>query len=192
MSPSESKVEDRALIIRAQQGEKQAFDQIFQRYQRMVYRAAFGLVGNVEEAMDVTQEAFMRAYRAIQRFEPERPFFPWIYKIVRNLAYSSLGKRSRKGFAVSLDTGNEDSRPLEIPDPSQSPREEYSQKELETHLAQALEELKAEDREIIVLRDLQNHSYKEIAQMLDIPMGTVMSRLYYGRERLRIKMEKYL
>ena len=77
-------------------------------------------------------------------------------------------------------------------DPGDNPREQWSRQELEEHLAQALENLKPEDREMILLRDVQDQSYRQIAQLLDIPIGTVMSRLYYARDRLRKKMEKFL
>ena len=142
--------------------------------------------------MDVTQEAFMRAYRALGRFELGRPFFPWFYRIVRNLALSCLKQRGRGGFMLSLDQPGADERPLEVADPGLTPREEFSQQELERHLRAALESLKAEDREIVVLRDIQGCSYREIALLLEIPIGTVMSRLYYARDRLRKRMAPFL
>jgi len=184
--------EDRQLIIRVQGGERAAFDELVRRYRQSVYRASFALVGNVEDAMDATQDAFIRAFRAIGRFDSQKPFFPWIYKIVRNLSLSCLQKRKRGGFPISLDQAEPDGPPLEVADRGPGPREECSRQELEVLLSEALESLGPEDREIIVLRDLRNYSYKDIAALLEIPIGTVMSRLYYARDRLRKKMEKYL
>lgn len=191
---SEPRVEpdDRQLIGLAQGGEQAAFEELVRRYRQPAYRAAFALVGNVEDAMDVTQEAFIRAFRAIGRFELGRPFFPWMYRIVRNLGLSYLKQRRQSGFTVSLDESKPNGRLLEVAGEGPSPREEYSQGELERHLSEALDSLKPEDREIVVLRDVQGHAYKEIAALLEIPIGTVMSRLYYARDRLRKKMEPFL
>ena len=192
MSQPSAEVEDRELVVLAQQGDREAFDQLVKRYQKQVYRAAYALVGNIEDAMDVTQEAFLRAYRAIDRFKPEMPLFPWLYRIARNQGLSSLKRRRRRGFSLSLDHTEEDERPVEVADTCQDPRKESVENELETHLAEALDTLKPEDREILLLRVVQQYSYQHIADLLDIPIGTVMSRLYYARSRLKTKMEKYL
>ncbi len=185
--------DERSLIVRAQQGEREAFNRLVKHFQKRIYRAVFALVGNAEDAMDVTQETFLRAYHALKRFEPGRPFYPWIYKIARNLGLSTLSRKHRAGFALSLESpDSEDERPMQVADSSQDPREEAYGEELQKQLSEALESLKPEDREILFLKDFSQHSYQEIAEIVDIPIGTVMSRLYYARERLRQRMEKYL
>lgn len=185
--------DERSLIVRAQQGECDAFNRLVKHFQKRIYRAVFPLMGNAEDAMDVTQETFLRAYHALKRFEPGRPFYPWIYRIARNLGLSALSKKHRAGFTLSLETPvTEDEQPIQLADSDQNPREEAYQAEIQKRLAEALESLKPEDREILFLKDFNQHSYQEIAEIVDIPIGTVMSRLYYARERLRQKMEQYL
>ncbi len=195
MQPEKTGPEPREVewIVRAKRGEKEAFTCIARRYHRPVYGVIYSLVGNAEDAMDLTQDTFFRAFRNLDRFETGRPFQPWIYRIARNLALSFLEKRNRQGFSLSLDTPPEpDARPVEIPGADPSPRDLVDEKDLEAQLQEALDTLTDADREIIVLKDVQDCSYQEIATLLDVPIGTVMSRLYYARDRLRKKLKKYL
>lgn len=191
LEPSDQ-LEERQFIIRAQSGDQSAFEWLVHRYQDRLYRSAYSLVGNIEDAMDITQEAFIRAHRALYKFDCSRPFFPWIYKIMRNVGLTCLKKRKTTAFAISLDAPREEIPHVEVPDSNSSPRDLQEDEETMSALMAALESLPPEDREIVILRDLQDYPYKEIAVLLDIPIGTVMSRLYYARERLRKKMIRFL
>jgi RNA polymerase sigma-70 factor (ECF subfamily) len=192
LEPTIETSEERQLIQSAQDGDRQAFCRLFQLYRRPVFRSLLPLVGNREDAMDITQDAFVRAHRAIRRFDTERPFFPWIYRIARNLGITLLKKRQASENSIRLDDHEPGESPFEIADEGADPRRESSDRQLEQLLLETLNTLNAQDREILVLRDLEERSYREIAEALDIPQGTVMSRLYYARERLRKKMEAYL
>ncbi len=189
--PSEShrNLEDQELILRCQHGDKQAFGLLVKKYMKRAYYAALGFVRTHEAALDLSQEAFVRAFRAIKRFEPGRSFFTWYYQILRNLCLNAIRDRSRHARSFSeigdvlLET---------VPDPAKNAIETLEQKERQTAVWEALHSLKPHEREIIVLKDFQGHSYKEIAEILQCPIGTVMSRLYNARQALKKKLEGYL
>jgi RNA polymerase sigma-70 factor (ECF subfamily) len=145
------------------------------------YFIALGLVGNREDAMDLSQEAFIRAYRNIKQLKPERKFFPWFYQILKNLCISHLRKR-RYRKADSLDS---ESCP-EIPDNTDcfSPEVVAEKNEFKVKVWQAIGKLDDKHREVIILRHFQNMSYEQIAEALYCNKGTVTSRLYYARKRL--------
>lgn len=175
----------------AQRGERAAYGLVVRTYMRRAYYAALRLVGNHEDAEDVSQEAFARAYRHLGEFDLRRPFYPWFYRILRNLCINHLRKRSRGGFQVSIE-GNDEKPPMPIPctDPDASVLAE--QNETVARLWQELGCLSPEHREILLLREMEDLSYREIAEDLGIPIGTVMSRLHAARGELRHRMQKYL
>lgn len=169
-----------AWVRRCQDGDRTAFEPLVRQYRRQAYAAALGLVKRPEDALDVTQEAFIRAYRAIGDFDAGRPFYPWLKTIIRNTALSWLSKRRPTTNAEGLDQ-----QPWTVtPDMLASRREEIER------LRRALNRLGERDREILYLKHYEQLKYKEIAQALDIPIGTVMSRLYAARVRLRGLFEK--
>ncbi len=135
------------------------------------------LLRNRDDALDAVQEAFVDAYQALDRFDADRPFYPWLYVILRNRCYKLLGQRTRDAAVQSLQASS----------PSLLHSAESS--EAAERVEQALLELEPEDREIITLRHLDGHSYAELAERLEIPLGTVMSRLYHARRRLRQKLD---
>lgn len=192
LNEQSAQLEERRLIVRAQRGESAAFEQLAKTYQGQLYRSLYALLGNMEDTLDVVQETFARAFQAIGRFEPGSPFFPWLYKIGKNLSLSLLRKRHRKPFTLSLQTSGIDEQPLEVASGERTPAERFAEAEMETLVSEALASLKEEDREILLLREVQGLSYQDISVLLDIPIGTVMSRLYYARDRLREKMRKVL
>jgi RNA polymerase sigma-70 factor, ECF subfamily len=161
-------VTDRELILASQVGDTEAFGQLVTRYQQAAYGHALTLLGDREAARDATQDAFLAAFRALRRLDQDRPFFPWLYVILRNRCYSIL--RSRRP-SQPLDDGQAIS-PDEPPDADAE------------SLKRALSRLPATDREILVLKYIDGRRYREIAEMLGVPVATVTSRLHAARHRL--------
>ena len=175
----------------AQDGDVAAFEVLVNRYRKRIYFVALGYLQSREDALDAVQDAFFRAYRAIKTFDLERAFYPWIYKIAKNLCLSKLRTRYR-AKEYSIDQGEEDEQSWELPDCSLSPELEVGRAELRSKLKEAISQLSANDREIIVLQHFQECSYQEIADILEIPIGTVMSRLFHARQKLKDIMEPYV
>lgn len=163
---------EEALIRAAAAGDRDAFGELYRMFAPRVYAVACGLLLNREEALDVTQETFIRAWRALPRFRHGLPFFPWLYAIARNRCMSHLAKGAR-GQSVEFDdhvSGETD--------------DEMRHVEMRRDIGRALATLSPDHREIILLRHFQDLSYEEIAQSLGCPIGTVMSRLHHARKAL--------
>ncbi len=191
-TPPPEPPDEARLISRCQAGDVQAFGVLVEKHKRRAYYTALGLVGSHDEALDISQEAFVRAYRALARFQPQRSsFFTWYYQILRNLSFNFLRDRAKqpRPFSEIEAPGNSIQH---IPDESCDPSIIAERNELKDAVWRAIDSLKAPEREIIVLRDFQDLSYKEIAETLDCPIGTVMSRLFNARKQLREKLEGYL
>lgn len=170
---------DSVLISSMSTGDKKAFRLLVDRHKRMAYQTALGLVGNRDDAYDISQEAFLRAYRSAGTYRPEQPFLPWFYTIIANLARTWL---KRRGIAKSRTVDLDEVHYL-VADEA-SPEEALIQREDIQRMRVAILKLPFDDREIITLYHFRNMSYEEIAELLAIPRGTVMSRLYYARKRL--------
>jgi RNA polymerase sigma-70 factor (ECF subfamily) len=152
------------------------------RYQGRAYAIALGLCGNHDDAMDAVQKAFIRAHRALGRFRLGEPFFPWLYRIVRNAALNQRRDERRHRGEVPLEwVKRDDGRP--------SPLQNLEAEEARRRLWVGIQELSAELREVFVLYHFQGLKYREIAATLAIPLGTVMSRLHAARLRLRSVLE---
>jgi RNA polymerase sigma-70 factor, ECF subfamily len=147
-----------------------------------VHRAALGWLGDEQEAHEVAQEALLRAYRARDRYDPSRPFYPWLRKIVRNACLDARA-RARHRAVSGLDEARVVST---APDPA----EQVETADAVAHLRTALAALNPEHREILVLRHFEDLSYAEIGEILGVPQGTVMSRLYRARKALAERMEE--
>ncbi|HSO73719.1 MAG TPA: sigma-70 family RNA polymerase sigma factor [Blastocatellia bacterium] len=170
-------MDDQAALQACRTGDRQAFRYLVETYQRQAIGHATGILANREDALDAVQEAFMDAFQALKRFDPSRKFYPWFYVILRNRCYKLAAARSKHETESIED--------MQILEPSTSvPREELML------LERALMELDAEDREIITLKHLDGLSYQELAERLQIPEGTVMSRLFHARKRLHARMTR--
>jgi len=180
--------DEREVILNAKRRDKAAFAKLVEQYQRRAYAIAYGFVGNRDDALELAQEAFSRAYKAMARFDARLPFYPWLYRIVKNTCLNYLKKRRRRG-ETSLDGLME--RGFDIACPNGNPRHEAAAGDLRRAISTALSRLSDGHREIIVLRHLHEHSYAEIAQCLGIPQGTVMSRLHAARKALKEVLEKH-
>jgi RNA polymerase sigma-70 factor (ECF subfamily) len=166
------------ICERVQKGDREAYQEIVVRHMQTAYYVALAFVHNHQDALDISQEAFIRAFRKIKKFDTKRPFFPWFYRILKNICIDHY-KHRRRLNEVPL----EDVRVLEA---------EHEDKEMKKALWKGIDELPHEQKEIIVLRYFQQLSYQEIAELLDKPMGTVMSSLYYAKKRLKGIVGKYL
>ena len=180
---SETLVPDRVLLCQAQEGEHEAREELARRLRRPAYLLALQLTGRPELARDVAQDSMLRFFQHIDRVDAERPLNPWLYQIVRNRV-RDLRRRERLRRHESLDSMREDGRPEE-PDRRPGPIEDAERRQLQHSVWTALGRLSEMHKEILVLRDYQDLSYREIAEVLHIPQGTVMSRLHAARKRLR-------
>lgn len=169
--------------MKCRNGDREAFGPIVEAYRRRAYFTALALVGNREEAFDISQEAFVRAFRALSRFDTSREFAPWFFRILRNLCASAHAKRKRRR-EDSLEKLREEGRDFAAGDRF-SPELLAERSEAEERIWRGLAEMDEKHREVVVLKDLQGYGYREIAEILDIPIGTVMSRLYHARRKLK-------
>ena len=174
-----SSEEEITVMRRCRRGSKEAFEAVVRRYMKDAYFIALGLVGNREDALDLSQEAFIRAYSNIKRFNLNWGFFPWFYQILRNLCFNHLRKkRSRQRQPL------EELETRQIPD-CFSPDVIAERNETKDKVWRAIGKLDAKHREVIILRHFQHLSYEQIAKNLFCNKGTVMSRLYYARKNLK-------
>ncbi len=180
---------EQAILIRAREGDSKAFAKIVGTHSGDAYRIALGFVGNEEDARDMVQEAFLKALRHIHRFDVSRPFFPWFYRILRNLCFNFVAKRGRHGECALVCESDGGIDPVGH---GQDPFDALLGSERAEYIWKALSVLGEDHREIIMLRHFQDLSYREIAELLEIPRGTVMSRLYYARGALRQALEDEL
>lgn len=157
-------------------GDKNSFHYLVERYQNQALHHAAAVLGNREDARDAVQEAFIDAYRGINGFDFSRRFYPWFYVLLRNRCFKMLSASGRRNTVQSVEE-------TEIV----APRSELSMDEA-LALETALLALPAEDREIVTLKYLDGLSYQELAELLQIPRGTVMSRLFYARKQLQAKL----
>jgi RNA polymerase sigma-70 factor, ECF subfamily len=173
---------DLELVARARAGDRDAFRLLVERYEGRAYAIAYGFLGNREDAREIVQEAFLKAYRTLAGFRGEAGFYTWLYRIVVNLAID-FRRRDRPA-------------PLEEPDRLRDPREadpasEAYRGELREAIRAAIDGLPREQRAVIVLRELEGLSYAEIAEVEQVPIGTVMSRLFYARRKLQAALARY-
>lgn len=177
--------DETGLVLAAQGGDQAAFGDLVRRYQRAVYRLAYGLTRNASDADDLAQETFVRAYRAIGRFRTGEPLYPWLSRITTNLAYSLYRRRKRRP-ETPLEPLLEAGRQWAAGD---DPAEDAARREFEGMLGEAFAELSEEHRAVLVLRVVEDLSYEEIAESLSVPVGTVMSRLSRARAELKTRLK---
>lgn len=177
------------LMRRASHGDNTAFGELVRRHMRQAYRAALGLVGSPDDAMDLSQDAFARALKHATRMDPTRPFYPWYYQILRRLCFNFL--RDRKNRQRLLDeTGAWLAEDLTGGGPGEDPEARLQREDARRIVGEALARLPEAQREVLVLREFEGLKYQEIADLLEIPAGTVMSRLYTARRALADALEE--
>jgi RNA polymerase sigma-70 factor (ECF subfamily) len=182
-------VTDDELVRRAQAGREEAFDELVRRYERKVYNICYRMLGNEPDAGEALQDAFMRAYRFLPRFQFKSSFFTWLYRIATNVSLTKLHRR-KQPETVSLDepVDEEGNVPLEIPDDRYSPEEVHRRTRIREKLQEAVESLPPEHREVVKLRDFDGRSNEEVAAALGISVAAVKSRLHRGRLAIRDRL----
>lgn len=189
---------DAVLVARCQQNDLTAFDEMVARYQHKIYGYVRRLVGNDTDAEDITQEVFLKALISLHAFRAESSLQTWLFRIATNLCRDLLRRRQRERGWFSLWRRAEDEAEggadslLEIPDHEGNPERQLLREELNYLLQCAIERLPTAMREVLILHDLEALSYEEIAQALGIPLGTVKSRLFHARARLREALASYV
>ena len=178
---------DRQLIDQARAGEPAACDALARRYRRAAYLLALQMLGNRDDAMDVTQDAMLRFFSTLNSFDATRRVQPWLFTIVRNQVRDLWRQRQRRPADA---IGESDALVGQLAAPQPSPEADLGRQELRQRVWRALATLPADKREIVVLRDFHDLSYSDLAEVLDIPIGTVMSRLHGARRQLRARLEE--
>ena len=180
---------DSELVKQCQAGEMGAFQELVTRYHQKVYMVSLGLLRNREDAMEVAQEAFFRAYRKINSFQGGSSFYTWIYRIAVNISIDTQRRQKRNPLELreSMDGVMEAQNEV-----ARDPFADVQDRELREKLTQAINELTPEHKAVIVLRTIEGMSYKDIGDILGCSEGTVMSRLHYARKKLQDKLRVYL
>ncbi len=177
---------EQQLIAAAQGGDQAAFAALVEANQAMVYSLAYRMTGNSEDAADLSQEAFLNAWRGLARFQGQASFATWLYRLTSNACIDFLRREKRHStLSLTLEPTDEESRQAEVTDERWSPEALLDRQENQTAVRQALTQLSDEHREVLLLRELEGLSYREIAQHLGLEEGTVKSRIARARLSLR-------
>lgn len=176
------------LIQQAKAGDRDAFAALVTEYETKIYHLALRYLSDREDAMDASQEVFLRVFRFLPGFQEESGFSTWIYRIAVNVCKDMLSRRTRQRETSLEIDGEEDRYSMELPDERYQPERVAEQRERKRLLAQAIQSLPEPQRMMILLRDVQGLSYDEIAQILSLEPGTVKSRLFRARDALRKKL----
>ena len=195
-SPEEREA-DRVLVERARDGDHAAFRVLFEKYHKRAFSVAYGVLKNRHDALDVVQEGFVKVHRHLASFEGSSSFYTWLYRIVMNLAIDSL-RRRKTSRPVEYDdalrrdgeSGVDDAIVARMLD--SNPRKAAIRRELITKIDAALAELPDYHREVILLREIDGLSYEEMAEILQVPKGTIMSRLFHARKKMQLALADYV
>ena len=185
-----SAVDDDELVVAARNGDRDAFRSLFERYHRRAYALAFGVLRHQDDALDVVQDAFIKAHKYLDKFEGNSSFYTWLYRIVMNLAIDHLRKH-RRVKPVELDEsrledGAEDGLLPRIL--GSNPGRALQDKEIRARIDRALDELSENHRAVVVMRELEGLSYEEMAQAMNCSKGTIMSRLFHARRNMQRRL----
>ncbi len=195
---SEAKAAFLAILQRAKEGDRKAFEEIYQLYHRRIYNAVYGMLGDHDDAQDVTQDVFMRLNDALPTLRADEAFSTYLYRIALNLCRDRARRKKRVRFQ-SMDTprvtDEGSAEPMEFPDLGQTgrlPEETLTTEELQRRVRQAVQTLSNDHKAVIVMHHFQGMEVNTIAQILSVPTGTVKSRLARGRDQLHRKLRGYL
>lgn len=179
--------EELDLILRCQKGDQDAFKEIFDQYHKKVYRIAYGMVREREDALDIVQEVFIKLFRSIRNFKGKSKFYTYLYRMTMNTAIDHARKMGRSPQLKSEEDW------AQFPDQiEKGPERLFFQKEIEERVNWAMSKIPGEHRTALVLREVEGLSYKEMAETMGCSIGTVMSRLHYGRKKVQQLLSKEL
>jgi RNA polymerase sigma-70 factor, ECF subfamily len=194
-----TELSDAQLVASATRGDTEAYRVLVERYQSRVFAIAFEIVKSREDAEDIAQESFVKAYFSLGSFKGDSSFFTWLYRIVHNMAFDVRRKLLRRGGAtleydevkVAQGEGTQISSGVSMGKAIIGPQEAVLNRETATLLQKALAEISEEHRSVVVLREIDGLSYDEIAKVTGVSKGTVMSRLFYARKKLQQVLHEY-
>jgi len=193
MTVDKRKKEDRELIQQALQGNQSAYESLLKRYKDLVYSVMYKMVRNPQEAEDLTQEAFMKAFNALASFNEEFAFSTWLMKIATNNCIDLLRRRKLKTMSIDEPVQYKDEKvQIELPDREATPEKKILTRERAQIINEAIESLPPRYKHVIVLRHKEEKSYEEIADILNLPLGTVKARIFRAREMLNQKLKDKL
>lgn len=185
-------LEDQLLVERSKKGDREAFEHLVRLYENKVYTIAYRLMGNHADASDLAQDAFIKIYQALPNFRGDSSFSTWIYHITVNVCRDELRKRQRRP-TVSLDEpAGENNTTYEIRSSAPGPEEMLDRSETQAMIQECLNNLSDDYRTILVMREIQELAYEEIAELLGCSLGTVKSRLSRARQALKEKISKQM
>ncbi|OGP80840.1 MAG: hypothetical protein A2Y95_11530 [Deltaproteobacteria bacterium RBG_13_65_10] len=183
---------DLEVVRRCQEGQADAFQILVERYQQRALRLAYRYVRSQDDAQDIVQDAFIRVFRSIKEFRNESHFYTWFYRILVNLALDHIRRNKNQGLEFqdgallrSQSAGDGQTKKT-------NPREELWSKQRREAITEAIDALPPDQRTTVILREIDGLSYEEIAQVTKVPIGTVMSRLFYARRKLQEKLKEYV
>jgi RNA polymerase sigma-70 factor (ECF subfamily) len=187
---------DHELLRACRRGDKKAFEELVQRYQRKVLAVAVGMVHNPEDAMEIAQDSFVKAFQNLDRFKGESSFYTWLYRIVVNRAID-FQRRQRRHPTVAFEEGGVGDEVKEGDtvwnnDASLDPFRRAQSQEIGERVAQAVDELTPDHKAVILLREVEGLSYEEISRVMQCSKGTVMSRLHYARKKLQKRLKDFV
>ena len=186
--------DDQELVFRAQRGDMSAFEELVERYHGKIYGLTYNMTSNREDAEDLTQEVFVKAFEALPRFKGKSSFYTWVYRIAVNKTINYRKKRNRKR-ALSLDQFDQDIKTDDVYHDltsKGSPLRNISLSELQEKLNEALQHLSEKHRTVVVMHDMQGISHEEIAKVVGASVGTVRSRLFYARRQMQTELSEFV
>jgi RNA polymerase sigma-70 factor (ECF subfamily) len=185
-------LQERDLIRKAKQGDMLAFEELILKHEKIVYNLALRMMNHSEDAMDISQEVFLKAYRSLSNFDERSAFSTWLYRITHNTCIDEIRKRKGKQtYSLEEDLESEDgSMQRQVADDGDTPEESLMRKEQKSEILRALDTLSEEHKAAIILRDVKGMSYEEIAEILELTLGTVKSRINRARNQLKSEILK--
>jgi RNA polymerase sigma-70 factor (ECF subfamily) len=180
--------DDGDLVRRCQQGDSAAFNDLVTRYRGKVFAMIYNMVHNEQDAWDLAQDGFLKAWKSIGRFRGQSSFYTWLYRIMMNVTIDSLRRKQVGGeteFDDSIGLANIDPHAVTAPRPAALPHEKVSGDEIRARIDAAVQRLTPDHRAVILMREMEGLEYQEIADALDCSIGTVMSRLFYARKKMQ-------
>ena len=188
-TPAEADVSELDLVKQCQAGQTEAFDQLVTRYRTRVFAMIYNMVHNEQDAWDLAQDSFLKAWKSIKRFQGKSSFYTWIYRIVMNVTIDWLRKKQVKGTGAEFDDAIQlkeiDPASRTVPRADALPHERMEQNEIRARIDAAIAQLSPEHRAVILMKETEDMQYHEIAEALGCSIGTVMSRLFYARKKLQ-------